>query len=120
MTRPSQEVQEVEISLSTSSLSTSTMSIASDSESSSSSSSPSSPSPPPAQRLKSTKHSKKAVTEPVAVAADERDWSYTPPVGAKLLDHSVDTCTFDWDAVNDDNDLELWLVRVPTGVSLTL
>lgn len=39
-----------------------------------------------------------------------------PPPGAALVDHSGDFGDFDWDTVNDDENLELWLVRVPDGL----
>ena len=43
-------------------------------------------------------------------------WKYEPPADAVLVDHDVDAGGFDWDAVNDNDDVELWLMRVPEGV----
>lgn len=48
------------------------------------------------------------------------DWAYKPPEGAKMLDiDEEDTADFDWDALQDSKDLELWVVRVPEGVRIT-
>ncbi|KAH9948141.1 hypothetical protein B0H21DRAFT_690642 [Amylocystis lapponica] len=44
------------------------------------------------------------------------DWAYKPPEGTALLDHGVDTAEFDWDAVKEDDNLEMWIVRVPEGI----
>jgi len=46
-------------------------------------------------------------------------WNYAPPPGAVLLNDSVDAGEFDWDAIHDNKDLELWLIRVPESVGLT-
>ena len=43
---------------------------------------------------------------------------YQPPQGAVPVDLKVDPGEFDWDAVKDDDDLELWVIRVPQGVGL--
>lgn len=40
-------------------------------------------------------------------------WAYKPPPGYKLFDHAFETETFDWDSVQKDDDLEIWLIRVP-------
>ncbi|KAF8549808.1 hypothetical protein OG21DRAFT_1420722 [Imleria badia] len=59
---------------------------------------------------------------PVAEAAhaknegDDPHWAYAPPEGAVLLDHSVDVGPFEWEALKDDEDTEIWLVRVPDTV----
>jgi len=44
------------------------------------------------------------------------DWDYVPPEGMILVDHDIDGGDFDWDAVNNDEDYELWLVRAPEGL----
>lgn len=45
-------------------------------------------------------------------------WEYKPPDGFVLLDHAnADSDDFDWDALKEDEDLELWILRVPEGVS---
>lgn len=43
--------------------------------------------------------------------------SYTPPEGAVLINRKdEDAGRFDWDAVNNDEDIELCLIRVPEAV----
>lgn len=87
------------------------------------SSSGSSPEPEPVRAKKSKKKSKvlKPVASNIEHGKDEGtnpEWDYVPPEGTVLLDHGVDSGDFDWDAVKDDDDLELWLVRVPDSVSV--
>jgi hypothetical protein len=41
-----------------------------------------------------------------------------PLAGSTLLEEDVDAGEFDWDKINDDEDLELCLIRVPDSVSL--
>lgn len=48
------------------------------------------------------------------------NYNYQPPQGAVSVDLNVDTGEFDWDALNGNDDLELWVIRVPQGVSLPL
>ncbi|EIN07967.1 hypothetical protein PUNSTDRAFT_104136 [Punctularia strigosozonata HHB-11173 SS5] len=43
-------------------------------------------------------------------------WAYEPPKDAEVMDHDVDCENLDWDAIRDDENLELWLVRVPERV----
>ncbi|KIP09303.1 hypothetical protein PHLGIDRAFT_86954, partial [Phlebiopsis gigantea 11061_1 CR5-6] len=43
------------------------------------------------------------------------DSAYRPPEGMKLVDGEHDE-DFDWESLKDDEDLELWIVRVPEGV----
>lgn len=45
-------------------------------------------------------------------------WNYAPPPGAVLINDNVDAGEFDWDTIHDDDDLELWLIRVPESVGL--
>lgn len=88
---------------------------------SSSSSSP----PPPSKPLPKKQKKKTKILKPIVPANDGKnegtnpEWDYVPPEGMVLLDHTVDSGDFDWDAVRDDDDLELWLVRVPDSVSLS-
>lgn len=42
---------------------------------------------------------------------------YEPPEGFTLLEGSSDVPHFDWDTINDDPNLEIWAIRLPTGVS---
>jgi hypothetical protein len=89
-----------------------------------------SPSPPPEPlkplkrkknpKEKSKKKSKSSNVEVTEHGKDEGtnpDWNYVPPAGTILLDHDVDSGEFDWDTVKNDEDVELWLMRVPDGVS---
>ena len=43
--------------------------------------------------------------------------AYQPPNGAVLLKTYIDTDDFDYDTLKDNDDLELWVIRVPEGVS---
>lgn len=63
-----------------------------------------------------------AATTNIAVAdtakneGDDPHWAYAPPEGAVLLDHGIDVREFEWDAVKEDEETEIWLVRVPDTV----
>lgn len=46
----------------------------------------------------------------------DTDWAYKPPEGAVLAKTDVDAEEFDWDALRNNEDVELWIVRVPEGV----
>jgi len=67
---------------------------------------------------------KKAIAESSRPAASahgknegtDPNHAYQPPPGAVPIDLSVDAGEFDWDAVNDDEDVELWVIRVPQGL----
>lgn len=84
----------------------------SDSESAASSSR--SPSPAPKQSKSKAKdaHGKNEGTDPT--------WEFQPPPGRFLLEDSFDAGEFDWDNVNNNEDLELVVIRVPNGVRPTL
>lgn len=43
------------------------------------------------------------------------DWAYAPPEGSVAVDGEIDE-DFDWESLKDNEDLELWIVRVPEGV----
>jgi hypothetical protein len=82
-----------------------------------------SPSPAPEpikQKKKSKDKSKKKAGNPDVIITgqgkDEGTNPYVPPEGTILLEHDVDSGEFDWDAVKNEDDIELWLVRVPEGV----
>ena len=79
------------------------------------------PLPSPTSLVK-RKKSKKAKSAPVQ-GKDEGSnphWNYVPPKDAVLVDYDVDSGNFDWDEVKNNDDLELWLVRVPAEVNITL
>ncbi len=97
---------------------------------SNSSSSRSSPTPLP-QKSKGKKQPKKsgkadikgkkklasAMVENVNHNKDGTSWEYEPHEGAVLINtRDEDAGEFDWDAVNNDSDNELWLIRVPESV----
>lgn len=50
-------------------------------------------------------------------SSSESELSYQPPAGSVLLKHDIDAGEFDWDSINDDENLELWVIRVPDAVS---
>ena len=47
---------------------------------------------------------------------EDASLAYKPPEGYVLMKHSAEETEFDWDAINNDDNLELWVVRVPDGV----
>lgn len=47
-------------------------------------------------------------------------WDYKPPEGVSLLQRTEDAGEFDWDNIANNEDLELWLIRVPEGVRYTI
>lgn len=106
--------------------STTTTPAMSDSESSASGSSSMSGSRSSSAELPSAASviAKKAKPKSVRVAPDvqARDegenphWKLQPPPNYVLADHSADCGGFDWDAVENDEDVEVWLVRMPSKV----
>ena len=46
------------------------------------------------------------------------NWAYKPPDGMVVMDTPQVDDDFDWDSLNNDENKELWIVRVPEGVSL--
>lgn len=63
--------------------------------------------------------SKKQVTSKEIIEEDsssESELSYQPPAGSVLLKHDIDAGEFDWDSINDDENLELWVIRVPDAL----
>lgn len=61
---------------------------------------------------KATAHGKNEGTDP--------NYDYQPPQGAVPVDLDVSPGEFDWEALKDDDDLELWVIRVPQGVSFPI
>ena len=56
-----------------------------------------------------------------ATLASKRKAAFEPPQGAVLMDgpgggSTIETGEFDWNTVKDDEDIELWLIRVPNSV----
>ena len=56
------------------------------------------------------------VDEDARNEGDDPNWDYQPPPGYTLMKHKVEQSEFDWDTINNDDNLELWVVRVPDGV----
>jgi hypothetical protein len=92
---------------------------------SSASSSSHEPSPAPVKPKKSSKEKSKKKAKKAATVVltqhgknegENPNWAFQPPPGAVLADHEVDSGEFDWNAVKDDEDVELWLLRVPEDV----
>ena len=47
------------------------------------------------------------------------NWAFAPPPGFTILEEeeeAADAGEFDWDKINDDEDLELCLIRLPDSV----
>ncbi|KAH7928156.1 hypothetical protein BV22DRAFT_1083499 [Leucogyrophana mollusca] len=91
----------------------------------------SSPEPEASSTKKSTKDKSKdkkkdKASNPPAVVVTEHGknegenphWAYKPPEGAVLLDHTIDRDDFEWDTIKKDEDLELWVVRVPDSLKV--
>jgi hypothetical protein len=49
--------------------------------------------------------------------SEDPHWAYEPPEDAELIDCDGEFGEFEWDTVNRDKDMELWLIRIPNGVS---
>ncbi|KAJ8591451.1 hypothetical protein M405DRAFT_694367, partial [Rhizopogon salebrosus TDB-379] len=70
------------------------------------------------------KSKKKSKPQPVIVAGsgknegDNPHWAYKPPPDSELFDQSLEGETFEWDSIKKDDDLEIWLIRVPDSVNL--
>ncbi|TFY60231.1 hypothetical protein EVJ58_g5287 [Rhodofomes roseus] len=69
-----------------------------------------------ATKMKVTEPSRPATSSHGKNEGTDPNHAYQPPPGAVPVDHSVDSGDFDWDAIKDDEDLELWVVRVPQGL----
>ncbi|KAI6017438.1 hypothetical protein EDC04DRAFT_3144368 [Pisolithus marmoratus] len=67
-------------------------------------------------KKKKTKAAPVAITEPGKNEGDNPHWAYKPPPGAILLDHTVDPGPFEWDTIRNNDDLELWLIRIPDSI----
>ncbi len=49
-------------------------------------------------------------------AEERRGTAYRPPPGSILLSDAIESEVFDYDTLKEDDDLELWIIRVPDGV----
>ena len=80
--------------------------------------------PRPSKSKNKDKSKKKSKPQPVIVTSSGKNegqnphWAYEPPSGSVLFDASFEGETFDWDSIKKDDDLELWLIRVPDSVGV--
>ena len=65
---------------------------------------------------KKSEHTPVVVTEHGKNEGDNPHWAYRPPAGAELLDHTIESEEFEWNVIRDNDDLEIWLIRVPDSV----
>ncbi|KAL4075307.1 hypothetical protein V8B97DRAFT_1867367 [Scleroderma yunnanense] len=65
---------------------------------------------------KKSKHTPVTVTEHGKNEGVNPHWAYRPPPDAVLLDHKVDSEEFEWNAIKENDDLEIWLIRVPDSI----
>lgn len=71
---------------------------------------------PPAPKTKGRKSASGGAKD----EGTDPNWAYQPPPNAVLCDSASFTQNplVDWDAINSNDDNELWLIRIPAGVSL--
>lgn len=78
--------------------------------------------PRPSKHKLKEKSKKKSKSQPVTVDGHGKNegenphWAYKPPPGSHFFDNVPETDTFDWDSVQKDDDIEIWLIRVPDSV----
>ncbi|KAG6883618.1 hypothetical protein C0993_005127 [Termitomyces sp. T159_Od127] len=86
----------------------------------SSSSSARDPTPPPPPLKDTNKKKPGKTTHEHGGPPRHCGWEYTPPPGVVLLQgaagEGADAGEFDWDAVAGDEDVEMWLIRVPESI----
>ncbi|KAI0373188.1 hypothetical protein BV20DRAFT_962986 [Pilatotrama ljubarskyi] len=79
------------------------------------------------ETLRKSKEKQKESKEAHAVSAVDKhgknegqnpNWDYKPPEGYKAVNLKVDDETFDWDSIKNDDNLDLWVVRIPAGLKL--
>ncbi|KAF9464532.1 hypothetical protein BDZ94DRAFT_1190812 [Collybia nuda] len=80
-------------------------------------------SPAPTKKAKKShlkdKGSKKSAEQQSGYGKNEGvdpTWAYKPPENFRGLENTTDAGAFDWDMVEGDEDVELWLIRVPESV----
>src|ERR1700733_2516744 len=90
------------------------------------SSSSSSPEPnviPIKNKSKSKKRKKAKDPQPEEIESENSQnsedphWAYEPPEDAVLINCDGEFGGFEWDTINRDKDMELWLIRIPNGMS---
>ncbi|KAK0458612.1 uncharacterized protein EV420DRAFT_1224310, partial [Desarmillaria tabescens] len=78
------------------------------------------PEPVPKQTTKKSKDkgkTKAQVDDHGKNEGTDPNWAYQPPEGV-VLQENADSGEFDWDSLNDDEELELWLIRVPENMKI--
>ncbi|KAI8999123.1 hypothetical protein BD414DRAFT_387192, partial [Trametes punicea] len=92
---------------------------------SSSRSSSSSPEPETIREIAKKSKTKQKKKEAQAASAvdphgknegDNPNWDYRPPEGYKAMNLKTEDGTYDWDSIEEDANLELWVVRIPEGL----
>ncbi|KZT18821.1 hypothetical protein NEOLEDRAFT_1079250 [Neolentinus lepideus HHB14362 ss-1] len=69
------------------------------------------------EKSKSSKVVASAVSDPKPRNESESPhWAYKPPEGSVEIEYNVEQEDFDWDAVKNDENLELWVIRAPDGL----
>ncbi|GJJ11858.1 hypothetical protein Clacol_006096 [Clathrus columnatus] len=68
------------------------------------------------QKEKDRTKSKKSDSTAIRNEGQAPHWNYEPPPGMVQFDTSKVDEEFDWDTVKDDDDKEIWLVRIPEGL----
>lgn len=73
------------------------------------------------KQSKKLKNKGKKITAEITVSGRNEGvdphWAYKPPRGVVVVEEEVNAGDFDWDAINNDDDLDLWLIRAPQSVS---
>ncbi|KAF9036886.1 hypothetical protein BJ165DRAFT_1506698 [Panaeolus papilionaceus] len=80
------------------------------------------PSSPSKSKSKSNTNTNTKTDTEARFEGTDPNWDYTPPPSAVLIKEDADTLDkmdageFDWDRINEDEELELWVVRVPEAI----
>ncbi|KAG5639188.1 hypothetical protein H0H81_006092 [Sphagnurus paluster] len=79
--------------------------------------------PQPDVRKASKKIKEKGKKKPSKIAVGEAknegvdpNWEYKPPPGVGLLQNTSDAGELEWETVANDEDLELWVIRIPDSI----
>ncbi len=70
------------------------------------------------KKQKSSSYKSVAIIDADKNEGVDQSWAFQPPEGTKHISTTagVDNGEFDWDAVEQDEDAELWVLRVPDNV----
>ncbi|KAJ3788267.1 hypothetical protein GGU11DRAFT_708705 [Lentinula aff. detonsa] len=64
----------------------------------------------------STKNKSKTNSAANPTSEDDPTWAYQPPEGMSILEDAEVDEGWDWDTLEKDPELQLWVIRVPSGV----